>query len=102
MPIDEYLTKIETYLRKIIINLQNADTWKIQLTIAINFSFWKDTEEERVLHSNSDSIKFTLFSHGNDVIDKLFKSLHSKYEDNLETSMKGNDFIFDSVQLVYY
>ena len=32
-----YLNKIEPYLRKIIIGLQNSDTWKIQLTIATNF-----------------------------------------------------------------
>ena len=27
----------------------------------------------------------------------MCKSLRSKYQDNLETSMKGSDFIFDSV-----
>ena len=36
------------------------------------------------------------------VIEKLFKSLRSKRQDNLETSMKGSDFIFDSVQLMYH
>ena len=36
----------------IIADLQNSDAWKIQLTIAINFIFVKDSEEERVMHSN--------------------------------------------------
>ena len=102
LSLDEYLNKIETYLSNIIIDLQNSDTWKIQLTIAINFISLKDAEEERVMNSNSGNIKFTPYSDVNDVIEKLFKSLCSKYQDNLETSMKGSDFIFDSVQLMYY
>ena len=85
------LNKIETYLKNIITNFQNSDTWKFQLTIAINFISSKDTEEERVLHSHSDNMTFTTYSHANDVIDKLYKSLRSKYQDILETSMKGND-----------
>ena len=61
-------------MRNIIINLQNSDAWKIQLTIAINFISSKDVAEERVMHSNSGNIKFTPYSDTNDVIDKHFKS----------------------------
>ena len=56
----------------------------------------------RVMHSRSDNIKCTAYSDANDVIDKLFKSLRSMYQENLETSMKGSDFIFNSVQLMCY
>ena len=52
--------------------------------------------------SSSDNIKFTSYSDANDVMDKLFKPLRSIYQVNLETSMKGSDFIFDSVQILYY
>ena len=84
--LDEYLKKIETYLRNIIINLQNSDTWKTQLTIAINLIASKDTEEERVMHLSSDNIKFTSYSEVNDIMEKLFKLFRSKYQENLETS----------------
>ena len=93
--LDDYLN-IKPYLRNIIIGLHHSDTWKIQLTIAINFS-----EEEPVMHSSSNNIKLTPYSDANDVIEKLLKSLHSQYQDNLETSIKGSGFIFDSVQLMY-
>ena len=33
----EYLNKLKSYLKDIIIDLQISGTWKIQLTIAINF-----------------------------------------------------------------
>ena len=57
-----------------IIDFQNSDTWKIQLAIAINFISSKDAEEERVMLSRSDHIKFTCY---NDVVDddELFDSL---------------------------
>ena len=38
----------------------------------------------------------------NEVVDDLFESLRSRYQGNLETSMRGSDFSFDSVQLLYY
>ena len=82
------------------IDLQNFDTWKIQLTIAINFISSKDAEEEHVMHSRSDNIKFTSYSDANEVVYELFESLHSRYKGNLETSMSGSNFIFDSVQLL--
>ena len=54
------------------------------------------------MYSSSDNIKFTSYSEVNDFIKKLFKSHRSKHQGGLETSMKGSDFIFDSVQLIYY
>ena len=73
------------------------DTWKIQLTLAINFISSKDAEEERVMHSRSNNVKLTSHNDAHQVVDQLFESLHSKYEGNLETLMRGSDFIFDSV-----
>ena len=102
LSLDEYLDKIKPYLRNIIIDLQNSDTLKIQLLIRINFISLKDNEEEHVMHPNSYNIKFTSYNDANQVVNELFDSLCSKYQDNLETSMKGKDFIFDSVQLMYY
>ena len=58
-----------TKLRNIIIDLQNSDTWIIQLTIAINFISSKDAEEERVMHSRSDNIKFASYNDANEVVD---------------------------------
>ena len=89
-------------MRNIIIDLQNSDTWKIQLTIAINFIYSKDAEEEHVMHSRSDNIKFTSYNDANEIVDKLFESLRSRYQGNLKTSIRGSYFIYDAVQLMYY
>ena len=89
-------------MRNIIIDLQNSDARKIQLTIAFNFISSKASIEEHVMHSSIGNKKFTPYSNSNDVIDKLCKSLRSRYQENLQASMNGRDFIFDSAQLMYY
>ena len=62
-------------------------------------------KEERVMHSMGYNIKFTSYDDANEVIDELFESPRSRYQGNLETSIlfrRGSDFLFDSVQLMYY
>ena len=88
-------------MRVIIINLQKCDTRKIQLTIAINFISSKDVDEERVMHSKSNNIEFMPYDNANEVLNELFESLRSRYQIGLETSLRGSDFIFDSVKLLY-
>ena len=90
LSLDEYLNKIEWYLRNIIFSLQNSDTWKIQLTIAINFISSRDSAEELVMHSSKIKIyiKCLSYSEVNDVIKKLSNSFRLKYQDGLETPIK--------------
>ena len=64
----EYLSKIKPYLRNIIIDLQNSDTWKNPLTIAINLISLKNAKEERLMYSRNNNIKFTLYSVSNELL----------------------------------
>ena len=86
----EHLNKIEPYLRHIIIDLQKSDTWRIQLTIAINLISSKDAEK-KVMHSSSNNIEFTSYNDANEAVDELFDSLRSRYQGNFEASMKRSD-----------
>ena len=96
----EYSDKINPYLRDIITNFQKSDTWKIQLTIAINFISSKDLHEERLMHSkNNNNIEFMLYDNANEVLNELFESLLSRYQTGLETSIKGSYFIFDPLKM---
>ena len=56
-------------MRNIVIDLQNSDTWKIQLRIAISFIPSKDVNEERVMHSRIDNIEFIFCNAANEVTD---------------------------------
>ena len=70
----ECLDKIKLYLRDIIIDLQNSDTRKIQLTIAINFISSNDVDEENIMHSKSDNKEFMTYDNANDVADELLRT----------------------------
>ena len=62
-------------MRDIIINLQKSGTWKVQLTIAINFISSKDADEEQVMHLESNNIEFMTYGNANNIVDELFESL---------------------------
>ena len=52
LSVEEYLDKIRSHLKDIINHLKQSDTWKIELTITINFIFSKDDNHEvREMHS---------------------------------------------------
>ena len=102
MLLDGNRYKIRPYFRDIRMDLQESDTWKIQLTIGIKFISSKDAEEEHVIHSKSNNIKFTFYNNVNEAVHVLFKRLNSRYQDNLEMLMRKNDFIVNSLKLFYY
>ena len=52
--------------------------------------------------SKSDNIEFMSYDNTNEVVNELFESVLSRYQIGLETSMRGSNFILDSVQLLYY
>ena len=60
----------------------------IYSTIAINFISSKDAGEECLMHLKNNKIKFKSFNDANEGADELFKALPSRYQENLETSIK--------------
>ena len=85
-----------------IIDLQKSGTWKIQLNVASNFISSKDVDEERVMHSKGNNTEFMTYVNANYVVDERFEPLLLIYQIDLQTSMRGSNFIFNSVQLFYY
>ena len=49
------------------------------------------------MHSNSNNVEFMSYDNMNEVVNELFESLLLRYQIDLGTSMRGSDFIFDSV-----
>ena len=74
---------------------------KIQLTIAINLISSINNDEECVVHSKSDNAEIIINAEANEVIKELFDSLKIRYQNNLGL-MKGSEFVFDYVHLLYY
>ena len=72
--------------------------WKIQLTMSINFISSKDSDETRNMHTKSNNIEIMVGSEIYEIIEELFKSLFQRYQKGLEESVKGSEFIFDSLK----
>ena len=53
------------------------------------------------MHSKSDNTEIMISDEADEVIKELFDSLKNRYQNNLE-SMKGSEFVFDYVHLMYY
>ena len=85
-----------------IIEHKTQSEWKIQLTIAINFISSKDSDETRTMHAKRNNVEIMMGSETDKVIEELFKSFLQRYQEGLEESMKGSEFVFDAVDALYY
>ena len=95
----EYLNVIKLYLSDMINDHKTQSEWKIQLTMQINFISSKDSEETCTMHTKSHNIEIMMGNETDEIIEKLFESLLQNYQKNLEESMRGSEFVFDSIDL---
>ena len=70
---------------------------------AINFiSSKQDSDETRTMRTKSYNIAIMMGGETAEIIEELFKSLLQRYQEGLEKSMRGSEFIFDRVDVLYY
>ena len=98
----EYLNIIIQYLRDMIDNHKHRGKLKIQLTMKINFVSILDNTQFQDMHTKSDNIEIMIGIKTNNNIPGLFNSSFKKYQEGLETIMKGSSFTFYNVGLLYY
>ena len=102
MSSEKYLDIIRPYLSDMINDHKTQSEWKIQLTMQINFISSKDSEETCTMHTKSHNIEIMMGNETDEIIEKLFESLLQNYQKDLEESMRGSEFVFDSIDLLYY
>ena len=96
------LIKLDHTKKYIINDHKKFDTWKTQLTIAINSISSEDNGKKRVMHLKTDDIEIMINDKADEVIEKRFESLLNIYQIGLEKSIRGSDFFFDRDHLLYY
>ena len=67
----------------------------------IIFIYSKDSRETRTMHNKNRSIEIMMGSEKNDNIKELRESLLQNYQEGLEESMRGSEFVDDSIDLLY-
>ena len=120
LSVKEFLKRIKPYLNDMIndhkaqgkkwrihsgneiIESTTQGEFKIQLTMVINFISSKDSGETRTMVTKSDNIAVMMGSETDEVIEEFFKSFLQRYQERLEELMRRCNFIFDSVDALYY
>ena len=71
--------------------------------MAINFISSKPVSDEIpcTMRTKSDDIEVMIGSEADEIIEGFFESLLEKYQEGLEESMRGSEFIFDNVDKLY-
>ena len=54
------------------------------------------------MYTKSDNVEIRIGDDINDAIKELFKSLFKRYQENLQEKMRGSEFGFDGLNLLYY
>ena len=76
--------------------------WKIQITMRIIFISFIDKNETQVMHTKSDNVEIMNATDTSDASNKLMNSFMKRYEEGLETKMKGSSYIFERTDLLEY
>ena len=54
------------------------------------------------MHTKSDNKEIMIGSDTNEVIKELFKLFLQRYQEDLQEKMRGSEFEFDGIHLLYY
>ena len=95
--LNEYLEIIRPYPKSRIDSLKESGKWKALLSAKTLFKSSKNIDENlcKCLWGKYKEIMIGIETH--EIINKLFKSLFTGYQEVLENKRKSNDFVFDYV-----
>ena len=68
---------------------------KIQITMRIIFISFVDKNETQVMNTKSDNVEIMNGTDTSDAINKLINSFMKRYQEGLETKMKGSSYMFE-------
>ena len=74
--------------------------WKIQLSMQISF-ISSTNEESDIMHSKSDNIEIMKGLSTDDIV-RFIESFKKRYQEGLETKMRGSRYVFNHVKLLEY
>ena len=75
----------------------------MQLSAEINFiSLKPGSDETRVMYTRSDNEEFMSGDDTNEINKLLIESFLQRFEENLQSKMRGSEFEFDGINFFYY
>ena len=98
LALNEYFEIIRPYWKDLIDN--HKGEWKIQLSMWMIFASFMDLNETSDMYTKSDNITILSGIETDDVINELFNSFCRRYQEGLQTKMKGSSFTFERIDLL--
>ena len=98
----EYFDKIKPYLKDMINRYKFKGEWKTQIIMKIVFVSFIDKSKIQVMHTKNDNIEIMNASDTSDVVNEVIDSFMKRYQEGLETKMKGSSYIFEHIDLLEY
>ena len=83
-------------------NQKTKGEWKIQLSMRVIFASFTDVSETCEMYTKSDNILIMNGIETEDIINELINTFNKRYQEGLETKMRGSSFTFDHVDLLEY
>ena len=102
LSIPEYFLKIKPYLRDLIDFFNTLGEWKMQLSMHIKFISFTDTTERQIMHSKSGNVETMRGIDADETIKELIDSFMKRYQEGLETKMKGSSYTFKCIESLEY
>ena len=68
----------------------------------IKFISSPDDNEFGVMYTKSDNVEIMSGTETSDAINELFESFFRRYQEGLQTKMRGSSFTFEGVDPLYY
>ena len=98
----EYFAKIKPYLSTLIDFYKEQGEYKAQPSMQIKFISFVDNTESQIMHSKSDNVEIMSGYDTDNVINMLTDTFTKRYQQGLETKMKGSSYFFDRIELLEY
>ena len=76
--------------------------WKKQLSMRIIFVSFTDANKTLEMHTKSDNITIMIGAETEDIINEPFNTFRKRYQEGLETKMRGSSFTFECIDLLEY
>ena len=54
------------------------------------------------MHTESNNVELMIGSETDEIIEDLFESFSQRYQEGLEQPMRGSEFVYESVDVLYY
>ena len=102
LSINEYFNIIKPYLRDLINDHKSGAEWKIKLTVRVIFLSIINPNGTQALYSQSDNVTIMIGIETNDIINEFINTFAKRYQEGLETKVRGSSFTFDHIDLLEY